>query len=64
MDWTPENFNYVFEKEKKVKWGPLVQLIDNVVRLQINLTNVPYTNSSIETVSSDETKAKTTLATN
>ena len=56
MDWTPENFNYVFEKEKKVKWGPLVQLIDNVVRLQINLTNVPYISSTIDTVSSDENK--------
>lgn len=53
MDWTPENFNYVFEKEKKVKWGPLVQLIDNVVRLQINLTNVPYISSTIDTVSRD-----------
>nr|WP_319553681.1 M23 family metallopeptidase [uncultured Vibrio sp.] len=50
MDWTPENFNYVFEKEKKVKWGPLVQLIDDVVRLQINLTNSPYRDTSIETV--------------
>ncbi|MDN3614151.1 M23 family metallopeptidase [Vibrio gallaecicus] len=56
MDWTPENFNYVFEKETKVKWGPLVQLIDNVVRLQINLTNVPYKDSSIETVSSEDSK--------
>ncbi|CDT20398.1 M23 family metallopeptidase [Vibrio crassostreae] len=56
MDWTPENFNYVFEKEKKVKWGPLVQLIDNVVRLQINLTNVPYISSTIDTVSSEDTK--------
>ncbi|UPR33403.1 M23 family metallopeptidase [Vibrio cyclitrophicus] len=56
MDWTPENFNYVFEKEKKVKWGPLVQLIDNVVRLQINLTNVPYISSTIDTVSSEDSK--------
>ena len=54
MDWTPENFNYVFEKENKVKWGPLVQLIDDVVRLQINLTNSPYRDTSINTVSSDE----------
>ncbi|MGR5132702.1 M23 family metallopeptidase [Vibrio alfacsensis] len=61
MDWTPENFNYVFEKEKKVKWGPLVQLIDNVVRLQINLTNSPYRDTSIDTVSSED---KTTTATN
>ena len=57
MDWTPENFNYVFEKEKKVKWGPLVQLIDNVVRLQINLTNVPYISSTIDTVSSEDNRA-------
>ncbi len=56
MDWTPENFNYVFEKEKKVKWGPLVQLIDNVVRLQINLRNVPYITSTIDTVSSEDNK--------
>lgn len=54
MDWTPENFNYVFEKVNKVKWGPLVQLIDNVVRLQINLTNSPYRDTSINTVSSEE----------
>lgn len=60
MDWTPENFNYVFEKEKKVKWGPLVQLIDNVVRLQVNLTNVPYQDSSIETVSSEDLQQNTT----
>lgn len=61
MDWTPENFNYVFEKEKKVKWGPLVQLIDNVVRLQINLTNVPYISSTIDTVSSEESKSLSRL---
>lgn len=54
MDWTPENFNYVFEKEKKVKWGPLVQLIDNVVRLQINLTRSPYRDDSLKTVSSED----------
>ncbi|MBE3861578.1 peptidoglycan DD-metalloendopeptidase family protein [Vibrio parahaemolyticus] len=54
MEWTPENFNYVFEKEKMVKWGPLVQLIDNVVRLQINLTNSPYRDTTINTVSSED----------
>ncbi len=36
MDWTPDNFNYVFEQEKKVKWGSLIKLIDNVVSLQFN----------------------------
>ncbi|MDK9775379.1 MULTISPECIES: M23 family metallopeptidase [unclassified Vibrio] len=60
MDWTPENFNYAFEKEKKVKWGPLVQLIDNVVRLQINLTNSPYRDTSISTVSSEDNSGRST----
>lgn len=53
MDWTPENFNYLFEKEKKVKWAPLVQLIDDTVRLQVSLTNNPYQDSSINTVKND-----------
>lgn len=33
---------------------PLVQLIDNVVRLQINLTNSPYRDTTINTVSSED----------
>lgn len=54
MDWSPENFNYLFEKEKKVKWAPLVKLIDNTVRLQVNLTNKPYQDSSVDTVKNDQ----------
>ncbi|MCG9679948.1 M23 family metallopeptidase [Vibrio sp. Isolate24] len=50
MDWTPENFNYLFEKEKKVKWAPLVKLINNTVRLQVNLTHQPYEDQSVHTV--------------
>jgi len=50
MDWTPDNFNYLFEKEKKVKWAPLVKLIDDNVRLQVNLTNNPYVDHSVDTV--------------
>lgn len=50
MDWTPDNFNYLFDKEKKVKWAPLVKLIDDNVRLQVNLTNNPYTDNSVNTV--------------
>ncbi|PMH39722.1 peptidase M23 [Vibrio sp. 10N.286.49.B3] len=49
MDWTPDNFNYLFEKEKKVKWAPLVKLIDNMVRLQVNLTSIPYLDKSMDT---------------
>ncbi|MDK9789725.1 peptidase M23, partial [Vibrio sp. D421a] len=47
-------------KEKMVKWGPLVQLIDNVVRLQINLTNSPYRDTSISTVLSEDNSGTST----
>ncbi|EGU49858.1 membrane protein [Vibrio orientalis CIP 102891 = ATCC 33934] len=57
MDWTPENFNYLFEKEKKVKWAPLVKLIDDTVRLQVNLTNNPYHDSSVSTVKNETERA-------
>jgi murein DD-endopeptidase MepM/ murein hydrolase activator NlpD len=53
MDWTPENFETLFEKESKVKWAPLVKLIDNVVRLQVNLTNHPYKDDSVDTAKSE-----------
>ncbi|KGY12398.1 peptidase M23 [Vibrio tubiashii] len=54
MDWTPDSFNYLFEKEKKVKWAPLVKLIDDTVRLQVNLTNNPYQDSSVDTVKAEQ----------
>lgn len=54
MDWSPDNFDYVFEKEKKVQWGPLVELIGSVVKLQINLTNAPYVDASLKTAGNEE----------
>ncbi|CAH0527037.1 M23 family metallopeptidase [Vibrio hippocampi] len=56
IDWTPENFDYVFKKEKKVQWAPLVEIITSMVKLQVNLTNVPYTDASINTAVTEETK--------
>ncbi|HDY8144006.1 TPA: M23 family metallopeptidase [Vibrio vulnificus] len=64
MDWNQENFNYLFEKEKTVKWSPLVKMIDNVVRLQVNLTKSPYRDTSIDTVSSEENSLNPSLQTN
>jgi murein DD-endopeptidase MepM/ murein hydrolase activator NlpD len=57
MDWSPENFDYVFEKEKKVQWGPLVELIDSVVRLQVNLTNTPFNDKAVTTVNNETVEA-------
>ena len=42
-------------KYKSKNKKELVQLIDNVVRLQVNLTNSPYRDTSINTVSSEDT---------
>ncbi|MDA0149766.1 M23 family metallopeptidase [Vibrio sp. LaRot3] len=64
MDWTPENFDYLFEKEKKVKWKPLVELVSRVVKLQINLTNAPYVDSSIKTAVNKETSSEKVESTN
>ena len=63
MDWTPENFDYLFEKEKKVKWKPLVKLIDDTVRLQVNLTNSPYTETKAFSVANEasDSDSKTTV---
>jgi murein DD-endopeptidase MepM/ murein hydrolase activator NlpD len=57
IDWSPENFDYVFEKEKKVQWAPLIELVSSVVKLQINLTNAPYVDSSIKTAGNEEVDA-------
>ncbi len=54
MDWTPDNFDYLFEKEKKVNWAPLVELVDNSVRMQVNLTNKPQSDESVDTASRGE----------
>lgn len=62
MDWRPEQFETLFEKEKKVKWAPLVKLIDNVVRLQVNLTNHPYVDDSLDTAASQTTATEEAAA--
>jgi hypothetical protein len=64
IDWSPENFDYVFEKEKKVQWAPLIELVSSVVKLQINLTNAPYVDSSIKTAGNEEVDAIDTEQTN
>ncbi|MFH0258889.1 M23 family metallopeptidase [Vibrio barjaei] len=64
IDWSPENFDYVFEKEKKVQWAPLIDLVGSVVKLQINLTNAPYVDSSIKTAVTEDTTSETSEQTN
>ncbi|MGL6316554.1 peptidoglycan DD-metalloendopeptidase family protein [Vibrio sp. WXL103] len=51
IDWSPDNFDYLFEKEKRVNWQPLLELVDNSVRMQVNLTNAPSSSPSLKTAS-------------
>jgi murein DD-endopeptidase MepM/ murein hydrolase activator NlpD len=41
IDWTPERFESLFEKERSVKWTPLVEIMNNMVKLQLKLTQKP-----------------------
>ncbi|MCG7499848.1 peptidoglycan DD-metalloendopeptidase family protein [Vibrio sp. Of7-15] len=41
MDWTPDKFESLFEKEHSIKWASLVDVINNVVKVQMQLTHSP-----------------------
>ena len=41
IDWTPERFESLFKKERSVKWTPLVEIMSNMVKLQLKLTQKP-----------------------
>lgn len=61
VDWTPDNFDNLFEKEKTVQWAALLEMVNNVVSMQVQLTYVPQPADPIDTastqaVSSDEQK--------
>lgn len=37
--WTPDNFESLFEEEKKVNWASLVKIIENMVATQVQLAS-------------------------
>jgi murein DD-endopeptidase MepM/ murein hydrolase activator NlpD len=41
MDWTPDKFELLFEKERSIKWQPLVAVFNNLVKMQVQLTQIP-----------------------
>lgn len=51
VEWTPENFESLFEKEKTVQWASLLEMINNVVSMQVQLTHAPEPLTPIETAS-------------
>ncbi len=57
IEWSPENFTPLFEQENKVQWPTLVNLIDNVVRLQSRL--VPHQQGDTEVDLAQETADST-----
>ncbi|MCW8330015.1 M23 family metallopeptidase [Photobacterium sp. SDRW27] len=51
VEWTPDNFDSLFEKEKTVQWTSLLEMVNNVVSMQVQLTHVPEPQMPIKTAS-------------
>ena len=51
VTWTPDNFDSLFEKEKTVQWTSLLEMINNVVSMQVQLTRSPELAKPIATAS-------------
>ncbi|KXI21849.1 M23 family metallopeptidase [Photobacterium sanguinicancri] len=47
--WTPDNFDSLFEKEKSVQWATMLEMINNVVSMQVQLTQAPSLEPTIKT---------------
>ena len=58
IDWTPERFESLFEKERSVKWTPLVEIMNNMVKLQLKLTQKP-TVEQIEAINTVKAEQQT-----
>ncbi len=58
MEWSPENFDSLFEKERGIKWASLVDVVSNVVKLQVLLTqqttSVPETVDTVQNTSNSQ----------
>jgi murein DD-endopeptidase MepM/ murein hydrolase activator NlpD len=59
IDWTPESFESLFEKERSVKWTPLVEIMNNMVKLQLKLTQKP-TVEQIEAINTVKAEQQST----
>lgn len=49
VEWTPDNFESLFEKENKVQWASLLEMINNMVSMQVQLTQTPRYNPTLQT---------------
>jgi len=41
IKWSAENFDTLLEKEKRVGWGHLVSVVENLVETQVQVANMP-----------------------
>ena len=62
MDWTPDKFESLFEKEHSIKWASLVDVINNVVKIQMQLTHTPTIEpSTIKTAQSSHSETSESI---
>ncbi|PST89733.1 M23 family metallopeptidase [Photobacterium jeanii] len=62
--WTPDNFDSLFEKEKSVQWAALLNMVNNMVGMQVQLTQAPAYHDSNGSEQGFTTTAKTSVTTN
>ncbi|PSW18010.1 M23 family peptidase [Photobacterium sanctipauli] len=53
VEWTPDNFDSLFEQEKTVQWASLLDMVGNVVSMQVQLTQSPHIARPIATASNE-----------
>ncbi|MEJ2765523.1 M23 family metallopeptidase [Photobacterium sp. MCCC 1A19761] len=66
VQWTPDNFDTLFEKETTVQWASLLDMVNTIVSMQVQLTQAPVDTRPITTarnqpVSESAASAEATL---
>ncbi|UTV27230.1 M23 family metallopeptidase [Photobacterium atrarenae] len=51
VEWTPESFDTLFEKEKTVQWASLLEMVNTIVSMQVQLTQAPLPAQPLTTAS-------------
>lgn len=54
IDWTPDNFESLFEEEKKVGWASLVKIVESMVETQVQVASIPAPPAPIKTAQNVE----------
>ncbi|MPS33539.1 MULTISPECIES: M23 family metallopeptidase [unclassified Salinivibrio] len=60
IKWSAEQFDTLLENEKRVSWGHLVAVVENLVETQVQVANMPDAEPPLSTAQQRETDVQTT----